>query len=433
MDKVRAHRFMELEGLRGVAAVMVAIYHNLLAFYALAFFGVGSINAPIQHMRFEDNFYGTPLSTLFSGTLAVAVFFILSGFVLSIGFFQTGKSEIVKKLAAKRYLRLMLPAVASILLCYVLIKLGFSHTQAAASITHSGWLAANWNFSPSIIQAIWGGMVTIFQVSGNPYNNVLWTMAFEFAGSFIVFGSLSLLGRNRYRWIGYIALCLFFFNTWFLGFVIGMVMADLYHSGVIRRSRRNIGAMVGLIGAMLLFGGYPMGDTAGTIYHYINNILPSGLNSMMLFTIISATLAVFIVLWSSQAGTILEKKYVSAMGKYTFSLYLVHLAVLYSFTTGIFLIFIQHTSYNKAALLSMVLSIPLVYFATVVFERYIDKPSIKLASQVAAVFLGDKQLNPAILKKWTTVQQRTGFLRRAMSLKKFSSRRLEDGDSAPLQ
>lgn len=92
-------RFNELEGLRGVAAVVVALYHFLLAFYAIAFFGPAA--GSVQNMRFEDNLYGNPIMVFLSGTFAVGIFFVLSGFVLSIAFFQTKKSEVVKKLATK--------------------------------------------------------------------------------------------------------------------------------------------------------------------------------------------------------------------------------------------------------------------------------------------------------------------------------------------
>jgi len=92
-------RFMELEGLRGVAAIGVVLYHFGLSFYTLAFWGPGVTS--VQNMRYEHFLHGNPAMVFLSGTFSVAIFFVLSGFVLSIGFFQTGKLEIIKKLAAK--------------------------------------------------------------------------------------------------------------------------------------------------------------------------------------------------------------------------------------------------------------------------------------------------------------------------------------------
>ena len=131
---------MELEGLRGLAALMVVASHYVHAFYP----SLATGNMGFQHMTYEDNIYGTPLTLAFAGTFAVAIFFVLSGFVLTIGFFQTKKIDIIKKLASKRYLRLMLPALASIFLCLVLMKLNIASIDSAASLAHSKWLADAW-------------------------------------------------------------------------------------------------------------------------------------------------------------------------------------------------------------------------------------------------------------------------------------------------
>jgi peptidoglycan/LPS O-acetylase OafA/YrhL len=390
---------MELEGLRGIAAIVVVFYHNLLAFYALAFFGVGSALAPIQNEWFETELYGTPFSALFSGTFAVAIFFVLSGFVLSIGFFQTGKSQIIKSLAIKRYLRLMIPALASILLCYVLMKIGVSHAQSAALITHSGWLDSGWNFTPNLSEAIWSGVVSIFSVGHNPYNNVLWTMTTEFVGSFIVFGFLLLFAHSKYRWIVYCALIVILFNTWLIGFIVGLIIADMYRLGMIVRAKRGIFTIVGLLAAGIFFGGYPMGTVKGTMYEMVTQLPFTTINYQILFTTTGAAVIVFSAIWVTQISKILEKKQISIIGKYTFSLYLIHLSVLYTFTTGIFMLLYQSIGYSKAAVLAMTLSIPVVWMLTILFEKFIDRPSIKMASYYSDIYSGKRDLNIAGLKK----------------------------------
>jgi peptidoglycan/LPS O-acetylase OafA/YrhL len=115
-------RLLALEGLRGVAAIVVVIFHALLIFYEYMVFGPSV--ASTQHMGLEDNLFGSPFRIFFAGTFAVAIFFVLSGFVLSIGFLSKGKKIILQKLALKRYLRLMLPALASVMIAWLLITLG---------------------------------------------------------------------------------------------------------------------------------------------------------------------------------------------------------------------------------------------------------------------------------------------------------------------
>jgi peptidoglycan/LPS O-acetylase OafA/YrhL len=377
---------MELEGLRGMAAIIVAGYHFILAFYAFSVFGPGNLLSPVQHMRFEDNLYGSPISVFMSGTFAVAIFFVLSGFVLSIGFFQTGRTEIIKSLASKRYLRLMLPALASVLLSYLFIKLGLSHTAEAAQITRSGWLAGMWHFSPHLFQAIHEAAISIFLTSGSPYNHVLWTMKNEFIGSFIVFGFALLFAKSNYRWILYIILILLTYRTWYLGFIIGVMLADLHALGYVQQKVRGFGVIV--LGSFGLFlGGYPFASVQHTVYQYFPTFT-HGINYQAFYATMGAAIVVLCVLITSQAARILSKKYISLIGKYTFSLYLVHSLVLFSFTSALFVYLSRSLNYNIAVLFSVIPSIPLVWVLTVLFEKYIDAPSIKFAKLWGSIYEG---------------------------------------------
>ena len=89
MKETGTQRFMALEGLRALAAIVVVLFHALYMFYPMAIEGV----APVQHQRFEDNLFGNPLFGFISGGLAVSIFFALSGFVLSIGYFKKGREK----------------------------------------------------------------------------------------------------------------------------------------------------------------------------------------------------------------------------------------------------------------------------------------------------------------------------------------------------
>lgn len=393
-----SNRFMELEGLRGLAAIVVAVYHFALAFYLLAYFGPRLVN-PVQHLAIEPFLYANPLGGLISGTFAVAIFFVLSGFVLSIGFFQTGRVDILRKLAAKRYLRLMLPALASVLLCYTVMKIGMNHNQQAALVTGSTWLADNWSFAPHLGEAIKQATIGIFEglvvPTTHPYNNVLWTMATEFIGSFIVFIALLLFGKSRYRWIMYTGLFIVTFNTWLLGFVIGMILADLYSRGLMAEKRRSRWTVGVVILSSIYLGGYPFDgpDLSHTVYGPISLPAFTMLHHQTLATTVAATILVVAVLSTTQLATFLRRKHLSAIGKYTFSLYLIHIPILYSLTVGLFLVFHQTLGYNKSVALAVFISIPVVWWVTVLFEKFVDAKSVMLSSYVADLYFGKRQLN----------------------------------------
>ena len=413
---MQKNRFEELEGLRGLAAIMVALYHFLLAFYLFSFLGPGSAS---QNMRFEDNLYGNPIMVFLSGTFAVSIFFVLSGFVLSIGFFQTKDLNIIKKLAAKRYLRLMLPALVSTLICFFVIILGLSKLHEVAAISHSSWLANTWLFSPNLFDAVKSGSYDIFVSGSSPFNNVLWTMTTEFAGSFLVFGFIALFGNTKNRIFGYAFLILVTFNTWYFPFIAGMAIADLYAHGYITNKKRRLVQLLPVLGAVLFFAGYPMGNPDGTVYKFIT-FNPQVFNWQTIYLSFAAISLIIAILSTTQLSNFFKKPKISALGKYTFSSYLVHLIVLYTFGMAAFLVFYHKfgLGYNTSALLTLTVSVPIVVGATLLFEKYVDSPSIKLSSIFANILLSPESVKPRLVKILAPIRKTYYQTKKLFSYKK---------------
>jgi len=407
------NRFMELEGVRGLAAIAVVLHHFFLAFYPFLLTGHGNL----QHMRYEDNIRGTPFALLYAGTFAVAIFFVLSGFVLSIGYFQKKDESIVKRLASRRYLRLMLPALASTLLCFLLIKFGASsNIEKTAGLTGSDWLGGTWNGGASLFDAIYSGSIGIFLQSGSFYNNVLWTMMIEFFGSFLVFTFLIVAAKSRYRPIVYALLAIFTFNTWFLPFVIGVLIADLYANKWLQRlKRKSILGLTFLLGAVIL-GSYPHGASKGGLYELLTlHIGKYELNNEMLFLTIGAAMLILAVLLNERLKTFMSSGSISNLGKYTFSLYLVHLSVIYTVSTTVFISLYEVLGYNLAALVALLVSIPVVWSLTILFERFVDTPSITFAKYVSDIYDGRKS-SPS-LKAITANIKRHKKIKRILKLR----------------
>ena len=381
-------RFMELEGLRGVAAVVVVLYHILILFYPNIAYGPRIM----QHMRFEDNLYGNPLNVFLSGGFAVGIFFVLSGFVLSIGFFQTKNDSIVKKLATKRYLRLMLPALASVIISFILLWLNLdANKNASIAITHSGQIG-EWDFALNFFDALRQGTFGIFFESVKYYNPVLWTMTYEFIGSFIVFLFLFLFGKSNYRWIAYGALGFATFGTWYLGIIIGALLADLYAHKKLPFFTGSRGFGAGMLILGLFLGGYPFGEPKGTIYSFITLPWLDESANIALHISLGAALVVIGMLSLTKVSRFFAWRPISTLGKYTYSLYLTHYLVFLTLTSTLFVFFVQHVGYNKSVVLSAALSFPVVAVVTWLFERYIDGPSIKVANYFSDVHHKNKKI-----------------------------------------
>lgn len=375
--------------------------------------------ASVQHMRFEDNLYANPIAALWSGTFAVAIFFVLSGFVLSIGYFQTGKVDILKKIAAKRYFRLMIPALVSILICYALIALSLSSMQSAAAIIQSDQLAKAWDFTPSIMTALYDGTVGVFIGGANSYNPVLWTMAVEFLGSFMVFATLLLFSDSRYRALVYAVLLIALFNTWFMAFIIGMIFADIYTKKRITAGKRKWYVLVSVLAISLYLGGYPYGeDLSHTLYAPFSIFSGLNIDMRMLSLTAAATLLVVGVLTIVQVANVLQRKPIRLLGKYSFSLYLVHLPILWIVTTQIFVWFSDLLGYNAAVVASLVLTIPIVWLATLTFAKFVDFKAVAFSSYFADVYMGKRSFVPkqALYRLRVATKAMSGITLRRFSL-----------------
>lgn len=119
-----------LDGLRGLAAFAVVISHYIQVFYPAALSG----RAEQAHFAW-DTWYGiSPINLFYNGQFAVCLFFVLSGYVLSVKMYEEAlDSETFLKLlrssALRRYIRLAVPAAMSVLLVYLAISTNAFHLQ----------------------------------------------------------------------------------------------------------------------------------------------------------------------------------------------------------------------------------------------------------------------------------------------------------------
>lgn len=384
---------MELEGLRGIAAVIVVIFHFLVLFYPAMFYSVGAL-APVQHFRLEDNIHGTPLLAFLSGTFSVAVFFVLSGFVLSVGFFSKKDPQTIKRLAAKRYLRLMLPALVSILIALFFIKIGFSHFNEVREVTQSSAVPLMWSRSPDLFTAIYEGLVVIFvNAPVNNFNPALWTMKYEFIGSFIVFGTALLFAHSKWRWVVYSALIVGTHSNWYLGFIMGMILADLYVHREELLKKIPQSAYIGILALGIFMGAFPRSTSLdSTIYgHIMLPWLTEGANRGF-YTTLGALCIVVSAIGMLRFKRILSSRLLSRLGGYTYSLYLVHQPLVYVVGTSLFMAFLT-IGYSKAVLLAFLCTVPVIALATMLFHRYVELPSMKVASYGQEVFFGERELD----------------------------------------
>jgi len=189
-----------LEGLRGIAAFVVFLGHFIPYFILVS-----------SLMDFA--FTGREVS--------VCIFFVLSGYVLTLPFFTTKDHEALVSGAVRRSVRLMIPILFLLCVTYFYVYPGYRDLFNLKG------------FEDMLSLAFWGVFVR-GQLTYIPditqYTGVLWTMIIEFIGSFIVFSFAALFGKLRNRWLFYIVSLILFLNTYYLAFIFGMILSDGYNS-----------------------------------------------------------------------------------------------------------------------------------------------------------------------------------------------------------
>lgn len=359
-------RIKELIGLKGLAASIVVLNHYVLAFYP-NLMDKGSIGKALVH---------TPLNIIYNGNFAVCMFFVISGFLLSYKFFMYDDEDSIRSTAVRRYLRLMIPMLISILICYIMMKSNVLFHIEAANFTESKWLESHYNFNPNIIDAIQQAFFGIFLGKSATYNSVLWTMFYELWGSFLTLSIISIFKKSKNRFIIYMILSIVFCNTYFLAFILGIVICDFTTSEI--KKEFEISFPYKMI--LLLIGIWLSSYNGARIYNFMH---VSFINDYSAFYhSLGAALLVYITLNSSFLRNVCCSKYIMILGNYSATIYYFHWIILNSLSCYLFINFLSYFEYYQSFILSFTLSIFTNLIISKIFVRVVEKFPNELSTNI---------------------------------------------------
>jgi peptidoglycan/LPS O-acetylase OafA/YrhL len=310
------------------------------------------------------------LTFLCDGTLAVYIFFVLSGFALSIRFLQTGDPRIPVELALRRYPRLTLPIFASCAIAFVLMKSHLFFNAAASVPAHSeDWLGLHFQFQPGFLHFLKFSLYNVFfdYDIGRSYNQVLWTMSVEFYGSMLVFLLCLIYPYLRARWmlLGILAAVMAVANSPMLPFVLGLGIAQFFQ-GDFRRTRDGgpaaLLASLALIAATAAYSAISLNGFPTVHDFVVRPTFPST---------VFAAVFVFGISISSRVRGFFSNPVSKYLGSISFPLYLTHLLVICSFSSWLFL---EGTNAHIIFLASLA-----VCLVSATLFRVVERASIKLA------------------------------------------------------
>ncbi|KAK1986759.1 acyltransferase [Colletotrichum cereale] len=228
-----------LDGLRGVASLIVFICHYSgphFGWYLARPYGIPFDDDPVASSPLQLPF----IRVIYSGKPMVHIFFVISGFVLSLKSLQHARKHNYDALhrtlsssVFRRGFRLFLPTTASTFIVMVMIRLGWMG-QPLPTLWEQliDWKNALWSITFS-----WKWDIT----QHLPYDVHLWTIPIEFSNSLLLFVALTGVSRMKTYLrlasvVTIMAYCLRCGHWAAFEFFGGMVLAEV---GLIQEARRE--------------------------------------------------------------------------------------------------------------------------------------------------------------------------------------------------
>jgi peptidoglycan/LPS O-acetylase OafA/YrhL len=284
----KSHRIIFLDGIRGWGALFVVLYHVYIEIYPIS-----SEAKDVMAQIF-----------IFNGMLAVVLFFIVSGYSLSIGFLQTGEIEKLKRIAIGRYFRLSIPILLSCLLVYICTKVGLSPEFKATATSQN---------LPNLFRFALYDVYFNYNYGSTPIPP-LWTMQFELIGSGLVLATLAVF-RRSWRFGAYVLLTavLYTIEPLYATFIVGVMLAEAHLNITSTRVSSMLSkvASFGLVPALLAAAWLP------------------GQPDLRIWVLVGSVLA-FCLIHSSTSRVFLSSPVSIFLGKISFPLYLLHAPVIWA-------------------------------------------------------------------------------------------------------
>ncbi|AWV23888.1 O-acetyl transferase [Roseomonas mucosa] len=204
-----SRRYHELDVVRGLAAFIVLLHHVWMSF-PQAFYvpPLAEASGPADYLFFALKY--TPARFLVAGPGCVAVFFVLSGFVLSASF-ENRRSISYGQYVVKRLCRIYLPFAVAVLVAAGL----YVATYKGAVPGMSGWLnATSWSV-PLTPDLLLGHLAAYGMEPYHDLNAPMWSLIVELRAS-LLFPLVFLLVRSRSLWAPLLALGLYLVAAGFM-------------------------------------------------------------------------------------------------------------------------------------------------------------------------------------------------------------------------
>lgn len=329
MSESPGGRLVALDGLRGVAALAVVFHHAaLLSPGLLEALWPGRDGSSLAQVATSVcwRVLTFPLHLVISAGLeAVFVFFILSGLVLSLPALRAGREYSWRVYYPRRIIRLALPVIASIALAVLLLLVIPRHALGGSGL--------DWVSTTNSLVFSARDLVDTLNLLGprQPLNNPLWSLGWEILFSLLLPIAVLLPRRTRTprRAVIVIAACLLVITAASLTHIDALVYLPMFAIGaVVAGSLPAVSARAAdltatrrawvLVGCLVLVAVPWMASGITDVFYPLT----------VGFAVAGCLGLVALALGGGWFAGFLQTRTVQALGRLSFSLYLVHVPVL---------------------------------------------------------------------------------------------------------
>lgn len=374
------------DGLRGLAALSVTITHFVAAFLPwLLFHNYGALFPQAEQASLATTIFSSPALTLFyNGHFPVLIFFVLSGYVLTLPYYGSADAiPILKRRLWSRYLRLNLPIMAAVCLAWLVYWLGWMRNGEAAQLSGSlDWLAVFYPEGMSAASAVHDALFGSIVLGNAALLPPLWTLKVEFIGSLYIL--LFFLAKPLRHTLLPMALCCLLLHA--IHREQSIYYIAIFAGAALHRVRLTRHAQIMLFATGLYLGGY---QHFRAIYGFLPNPLIWDVKSF--YNALGATSLCAAVL-SGFGRRFLDRPAIQFLGRISFSIYLLHFIVLCSLAAAFYVHFPRNPVHIGAGfMLYLIACIGTAW----IFERWIDRLAIALSRRFGAFLCGEQTVpNP---------------------------------------
>ena len=371
-----APRYPALESLRGLAACAVVFHHCLLALPALYPYDA-------QRLPWARVLTNTPLHLLWDGYAAVLLFFLLSGFVLTLGVWE-GRPLRMGAFLIRRIWRIWVPFVPVVALAFVAAwLLGASPLSGVSTWFNRIWVGADAGaFAEHLL------MLNKMDTLGSSFIPVVWTLKYEMWLSLLL-PVVLLLARQRW-WLALLLVAALndlghspllsgvsgdtFHRIlqFLMMFVVGALLAR-HHRPLLSWIRQRSEVVSGLL--LMLAGGL------GCLTWWLPSVSEQSTRGDLAVTAGAALLVALALGWPRLQGLLLLGP-LRWLGQVSFSVYLWHTLVL--------TVLVRLEVFSLW--LSLLLVLPLTLLIAGVYHRYVEQPAAEMGRRLSAPRAAQEQV-----------------------------------------